>query len=105
MNEPESVKPASPTAGPAPAGHGFGTAPVFLASISTILGAKSLRIIGTDDRVDYNRLVEQRSASADLVICGFTGERLQEKGPDFFLRHAALRDVLWVQAQEQVLID
>jgi hypothetical protein len=66
---------------------------------------KSLRIIGTDDNVDYNRLVEQRSASADLVICGFTEERLLEKGPDFFLRHPALRDVLWVQAQEQVLIE
>jgi hypothetical protein len=66
---------------------------------------KSLRVIGTDDRVDYNHLVEQRSAAADLVICGFTDERLREKGPDFFLRHPALRDVLWVQAREQVLIE
>lgn len=66
---------------------------------------KNLRIIGTDDQVDYNRLVELRSASADLVICGFTDERLREKGPDHFLRHPALRDVLWVEAQQQVLIE
>lgn len=66
---------------------------------------KSLRIIGTGDHVDFNRLVEQRSGHADLVICGFTGERLGDKGPDFFLRHPALRDVLWVEAQQQVLIE
>lgn len=66
---------------------------------------KNLRIIGTDDRVDYNKLVEHRSATADLVICGFTDERMREKGPDFFLRHQALRDVLWVQAQQQLLIE
>lgn len=66
---------------------------------------KSLRIIGTGDQVDFNHLVEQRSGQADLVICGFTGERLREKGPEFFQRHAALRDVLWVEAQQQVLIE
>jgi len=66
---------------------------------------KNLRIIGTDDQVDYNKLVEQRSASADLVICGFTDERLREKGPGYFQRHPALRDVLFVQAQQQLLIE
>lgn len=66
---------------------------------------KNLRIIGTGDQVDFNRLVEQRSGHADLVICGFTGERLREKGPEFFERHPALRDVLWVEAQQQVLIE
>lgn len=66
---------------------------------------KNLRIIGTDDQVDYNQLVEQRSSSADLVICGFTDERLRDKGPDHFLRHPGLRDVLWVQAQQQLPIE
>jgi amino acid transporter len=66
---------------------------------------KNLRIIGTDDHVDYNKLVELRSAGADLVICGFTDERMRDKGPDLFLRHPGLRDVLWVQAQQQLLID
>lgn len=66
---------------------------------------KHLRIIGTDDQVDYNKLVERRSAGADLVVCGFTDERVQEKGPGYFLRHPALTDVLWVQAQQQVLIE
>jgi len=66
---------------------------------------KNLRIIGTDDQVDFNRLVEQRSSGADLVIVGFTEERLREKGADMFLRHPALRDVLWVEAQQELLIE
>ncbi len=56
-------------------------------------------------QVDFNKLVEQRLAMADLVICGFTDERLHEKGAAYFQRHAALRDVLWVQARQQLLIE
>lgn len=151
-------------------GHGFGTSPVFLASISTILGAimflrfgyavghagllgpssssswdtadwrdaeirifaaypneqveeetrcltemisdgripisqANIRIIPTDNRVDFNRLVETRSAAASLVILGFTEERLREKGPDLFQRHPALNDVLFVSAQQKIVIE
>jgi hypothetical protein len=66
---------------------------------------KNLRIIPTTDRVDFDQLVESRSANADLVILGFTAERLADKGPELFLRHTSLRDVLFVSAQQKVVIE
>jgi hypothetical protein len=66
---------------------------------------KNIEIIATDDRIDFNHLVTSRSQLADLVILGFTLERLVEKRADLFRRHSALRDVLFVSAQEQILIE
>ena len=66
---------------------------------------KNLQVIPTDDRVDYNALVENRSASADLVILGFTEGRLREKGVDLLLRHPSLQDVLFVSAEETIFIE
>jgi len=45
------------------------------------------------------------SASADLAIFGFTEARLQEKGPEIFLRHRGLRDVLFVAAEQRIRIE
>jgi hypothetical protein len=39
------------------------------------------------------------------VHVGFTGERLREKGPELFRRQPGLRDVLFVAAQQQILMD
>ncbi len=69
------------------------------------ISRKNLRIIPTTDAVDFDRLVENRSANADLVILGFTEERMNEKGPELFQRLPFLRDVLWVSAQQQVVIE
>ncbi len=66
---------------------------------------KNLQVFGTDDRIDFSRLVEVKSASADLVIRGFTGARVQQKGPDFFRKHAGLRDMLFVSAEEKIFIE
>ena len=66
---------------------------------------KNIEIIPTDDRVDFNRLVAARSSSADLTVFGFTGERLREKGSTLFLRHHALRETLFVSAEQQILIE
>jgi solute carrier family 12 (sodium/potassium/chloride transporter), member 2 len=66
---------------------------------------KNIEIIPTDDRVDFNRLVEARSSSADLTVFGFTDGRLREKGSALFLRHPALRETLFVSAQQQILIE
>jgi amino acid transporter len=66
---------------------------------------KNIEIIPTDDRVDFDRLVESRSATADLAIFGFTESRLREKSFELFRRHAFLRDVLFVAAQQQILIE
>jgi hypothetical protein len=69
------------------------------------IAAKNLQVIPTDDRVDFNALVENRSSSADLVILGFTEGRLREKGGDLLLRHPSLQDVLFVSAEETIFIE
>lgn len=69
------------------------------------ISRKNLRIIPTDEAVDFDELVATRSAHADLVIFGFTKERLKERGVELFMRHQSLHDVLFVSAEQQVLIE
>jgi len=69
------------------------------------ISERRVRIIPTTDRVDFDSLVASRSSSADLVILGFTLERLEEKGRELFQRHPELRDVLFVNARELILIE
>ncbi len=69
------------------------------------ISEKNLRIIPTDDGVDFDRLVLSRSATADLVIFGFTEARLREKGSELFARHPGLNDVLFVSAEQRILIE
>lgn len=69
------------------------------------ISGKNLRIIPTDAQVDFDRLVHERSSSADLVIFGLTNQRLEEKGRELLLRHPELRDVLFVSAQQSILIE
>ena len=66
---------------------------------------KNVEIIPTDDRIDFSRLVEAKSSEADLVVLGFTRERLGQKGPDLLRRHNALNEVLWVSAMEAVAME
>ena len=47
----------------------------------------------------------RHSASADLTIFGFTEKRLREKGVVLFQRHAGLGDVLFVAAEQRILIE
>jgi len=69
------------------------------------IAPKNLRIIPTDDRVDFAGLVERGSHGADLVILGFTEGRLREKGAELLLRHPGLQDVLFVSAEETIFIE
>jgi amino acid transporter len=69
------------------------------------IASKNLQIIPTDDRVDFNALVEKRSYGADLVILGFTEGRLRERGKDLLLRHPVIQDVLFVSAEETIFIE
>lgn len=66
---------------------------------------RNVQIIGTDDRIDFGRLVEAKSSEADLVVLGFTEQRLRQKGSDLLLRHEGLNEILWVSAQEDVPIE
>jgi amino acid transporter len=69
------------------------------------ISKKNLRIIPTDDAVDFDRLVADRSMGADLAIFGFTRERLDRKGVSLLQRHAGLGDVLFVSAAERIDIE
>jgi len=70
-----------------------------------IISEKNVLVIATDDGIDFERLVEARSSSADLVLLGFTDERLESKGTDLFKRFASLRTVFFVCAEEEIEID
>ncbi|UCG87503.1 MAG: amino acid permease [Gemmatimonadota bacterium] len=66
---------------------------------------QNVRVIATDETSNFAQLVESRSSEADLVVLGFTDARLREKGFDLLLRHPSLGDVLFVSAQERVVIE
>ena len=66
---------------------------------------KNVEVIPTDDSVDFGKLVEERSAHADLVVLGFTATRLRDKGGELFQRHPQLKDVLFVSSEEEIDIE
>ncbi|HSG46240.1 MAG TPA: hypothetical protein VLA43_00370, partial [Longimicrobiales bacterium] len=70
-----------------------------------LISEKNIQVFGTDDRTDFGRLMEAKSAHADLVIRGFTEVKLEQKGPELFQRHKGVKDVLWVSAEERIFID
>ena len=70
-----------------------------------LISEKNLKIFATDDGEGFDRLVEVKSAEADLVMRGFTEATLGTRGASLLRRHEALRDVLWVAAQERIYIE
>ncbi len=66
---------------------------------------RNLTIFPTDESVDFGQLVKEHSATADLVILGFTVPRLRDKGVEIFERFPDLGDVLFVCAQERIAIE
>jgi solute carrier family 12 sodium/potassium/chloride transporter 2 len=70
-----------------------------------LISEKNVLVIPTQDGIDFERLVEARSGGADLVMLGFTDERLERRGSELFRRFPNLRDVLFVSAEETIFID
>ncbi len=70
-----------------------------------LISEKNVLVIPTEDDIDFERLVEARSGTADLVLLGFTSERLERRGAELFERFPNLRDVLFVSAEETIFID
>jgi len=66
---------------------------------------QNVRVFPTDETTDFSALVERHSSDADLVILGFTEERLLERGNELLTRHPTLQDALFVSAQERVSIE
>jgi hypothetical protein len=69
-----------------------------------LISEKNVVVIPTQDGIDFERMVEARSGNADLVMLGFTDERLERKGTELFRRFPSLRDVLFVSAEETIFI-
>jgi hypothetical protein len=70
-----------------------------------LISEKNVLVIPTQDSIDFERLVEARSGDADLVMLGFTDERLEKRGAELFRRFPDLRDVLFVSAEETIFIE
>jgi amino acid transporter len=70
-----------------------------------LISEKNVRVIPTDDRIDFEKLVEARSSGADLVLVGFTETRLERRGAALLNRFPELRDVLFVSAEEKIFIE
>ncbi|MFC1500006.1 amino acid permease [Candidatus Zixiibacteriota bacterium] len=66
---------------------------------------RNIRIIPTEAQIDFARLSQTTSSDADLVIMGFTQERVDEKGVELFQRFSELKDVLWVAARQEIVIE
>lgn len=77
----------------------------MIASGRIPVARQNVRVIPTDETTDFAALVERHSSDADLVILGFTEERLQTRGTELLTRHPTLPDVLFVSAQERVSIE
>jgi amino acid transporter len=67
--------------------------------------ARNVRFLSVDDADAFRRLVQRLSAPADLVVMGFTLERLAERGAETFTRHPDLKEVLFVSAAERIVIE
>ena len=69
------------------------------------VSSRNVKVFPTDANVDFGQLVAEHSASADLVILGFTMPRLTSKGPELLKRYPELKDVLFVCADVRLTID
>ncbi len=69
-----------------------------------LISEKNVLVIPADEGIDFQALVAARSDAADLVLTGFTAERLEQKGAQLFHRFPTVRDMLFVSAEETVLI-
>jgi hypothetical protein len=65
----------------------------------------NLTVFRFDDGEMFRAEVERDSANADLVIMGLTVPRLSERGVELVGRYPSLRQILFVTAQERVLIE
>jgi amino acid transporter len=57
-----------------------------------------------NDKKSLDRLIHRKSRDADLVIIGFSRKVLNEQGVEVFKQHTGLRETLFVNAEESILI-
>jgi len=56
------------------------------------------------DGKTIEEVIEEYSAAADLVFLGFTPDMLKEGGEDLFLKYSKLNEILFVSANQNILI-
>lgn len=66
---------------------------------------KNLTLLRIDSGEPFRAAVEEASAEADLTIMGLTPERVSARGSELVQRFPALRQILFVTAQESILIE
>jgi hypothetical protein len=67
-----------------------------------LISEKNVTVIATNEDIDFDRLVEDRSSAADLVLMEFTSERIERRGRELFERFPVVRDLLLVSAEEAI---
>ena len=68
------------------------------------ISLRNVRALPRDDEVPFDRLVEQHSDDADLIVLGYTQELLDHKGEQVFLACRATKDILFVNANQEITI-
>jgi amino acid transporter len=68
------------------------------------ISARNVRAIPADDGVSLSDLVTEHSADADLVILGYNLEVLEKRGQEAFLRYKSANDLLFVNANQKIVI-
>jgi amino acid transporter len=69
------------------------------------ISRKNLQKIPWDkDKTSYEEMVTQHSQSADLVIMGFSLQKLKKEKGDFFKKFGNVKDILFVRAGQKIVI-
>ncbi|NND70127.1 MAG: amino acid permease [Rhodothermales bacterium] len=66
---------------------------------------KNVKFLSVDDVDSFRRLVARLSGEADLVLVGFNVGGLQTRREAVFSNHPSLRDVLFVHAPHEIVIE
>ena len=69
------------------------------------ISRKNLQKIPWDkNKTSYEKMVIQHSESADLVIMGFSLQKLKKEKGDFFKKFGNVKDILFVRAGQKIVI-
>ncbi len=69
------------------------------------ISKKNLQHVPWDkSKISYEDMVSHHSEAADLVIMGFSLEKLKKEKGDFFKKFRTVRDVLFVRAGQKIVI-
>jgi amino acid transporter len=68
------------------------------------ISARNVRPLAADDDVALGAQVAEHSGNADLVVVGYNLDLLEHKGADMFTAYNVPADVLFVNAQEEIVI-